>query len=114
MPMSEQKQALLDAVTAIRSAQQALLQASRNTSDAAQLIQINTEYTHLDSCLSQLLHAQALSDDAEFGNACIALKTQSANLQAEVEGIDKVIKDVALAGKVVGFVAQAAKIIATM
>jgi hypothetical protein len=114
MPTTAQKQTLLDAVTQIRTAELALLQASRSTSDPAKLIQINTEYTHLDSCLSQILHAQALIDDQDFGFAAGALKQQCTALADEMKQIDRVVNDVALAAKIVGCVAQAAKVIATL
>ena len=114
MPTTSQKQSLLDAVAQIRAAEQVLLQMSRSTSDIAKLIQINTEYTHLDSCLSQILHAQAIADDGEFNSAAAALKTRSSALCTEMENINAIVDDVALAAKIVGSVAQAAKIIATL
>jgi|KBSMisStandDraft_5_1062788.scaffolds.fasta_scaffold988376_1 hypothetical protein len=114
MPTTTQKQSLLDAVAQIRAAEQVLLEMSRSTSDVAKLIQINTEYTHLDSCLSQILHAQALVDDGEFDTATAALKVQTTSLCEEMETIDRIVNDVALAAKIAGSVAQAAKIIATL
>ena len=50
------KQTLLDAIGQIRAAQTLLLDASRSMSSIEDLIKINTEYTHLDSFLSQILH----------------------------------------------------------
>ena len=111
MPTPSQKQGLLDAVSQIRAAEQLLLEASRSTSDPVKLIQINTEYTHMDSYISQILHAQALTDDADFGNATAALKSQVSALNVEVDSIKKIVDDVATAGKIVGFITKAIQVI---
>jgi hypothetical protein len=111
MPTPNQKQSLIDAVGQIRLAEQLLLAASRSTSDPIKLIQINTEYTHLDSYLSQILHTQALSDDVDFGNATDALKNQTSVLTVEINSISKIVDDVATAGKIVGFITKAIQII---
>jgi hypothetical protein len=114
MSTSSQKQALLDAVSQLRSAEQLLLQATRAMSDPAKLIQANTEYTHLDSCLSQMFHAQALADDATFDSAVTVLKQRSATLQADADAINAIIKDVAVGAKIIGYVTKAAQIIAAL
>jgi len=114
MSTTSQKQSLLDAVGQIRSAEQLLLTQSRNTTDPATLIQLNTEYSHLDSYLSQILHAQAISDDAEFDNATAALKQQAATLSADEAAIKKIVGDVATAGKIAGYIAKALQIIASL
>jgi hypothetical protein len=111
VPNPTQKQGLLDAVNQIRSAEQLLLQASRVTSDPATLIQINTEYAHMDSFLSQMLHAQALADDAEFSRAVTALKGQISTLSADEASMKKIIDDIATAGKVVAYIVKAIEII---
>lgn len=111
MSTADQKQALIDAVNQIRLAEQSLLEASRATSDIAKLIQINTEYSHLDSYLSQILHAQALTDETEFGNATAALKGQASALSADEDAIKKIVDDVAVAGKIFGYITQAIQII---
>src|SRR5665647_1660894 len=107
MSTASQKQDLIDAISQIRFAEQLLLTESRSTSDTAKLIQINIEYTHLDSYLSQILHAQALADDTEFGNATAALKEQASALAIDQAGIGKIVGDVAIAGKIVGYITQA-------
>lgn len=114
MSTASQKQNLIAAVMQIRAAEQLLLDVSRSSSDTAQLIQINTEYTHLDSYLSQILHAQALTDDAEFASATAMLKGQASVLEMDQKAIDKVVGDVATAGKIVGYIAQAVQIIAKL
>jgi hypothetical protein len=114
MPNAGQKQTLLNTVSLIRSAEQLLIQASRASSDLATLIKINTEYSQLDSFLSQLLHAQAIGDDADFANATAALKAQAATLQAQEEEIKKIVTDVGIAAKIAGYIAQAATFIATL
>lgn len=111
MPTPVQKQSLIDAVSQIRSAEQVLLEASRSMSDPVKLIQINTEYAHLDSYLSQMLHAQAISDDAEFGNAMASLKAQISALSVEADSLKKIVDDVAMAGKIVGYIVKAIEIV---
>jgi hypothetical protein len=105
------RQTLLKAVEPIRSAEQLLIQASRETANPATLTKISIEYNQLDSFLSQLLHAQAIADDAEFGNATAALKKQAAMLEADEEYIKKIVSDVATAAKIIGYIAQALTLI---
>jgi len=114
MPNDTQKQSLLDAVTKIRLAEQLLVQASHATSDPATLTQISIEYNQLDSFLSQLLHAQAIADDADFASATTALKQQSATLQAEEDDFKKTINDVKTAAQIAGYIADALGIIAKL
>lgn len=101
-------------VSNIRSAEVLIVQASRQTSDAAKLIQLNTEYSALDSYLSQVLHTLALLDDSLFASATNALKQQAAILQQEEEDIKKIVDDIALAAKIAGYLAQAAQIAAML
>lgn len=114
MAIAEQKQDLLKAVSSIRSAEQLLIQESRATADPAKLAQINAAYDQLDSFLSELLHMQAIADDAEFVNATAALKQQAAALQIEEDDIKKIVSNVGIAAKIVGYIAQAASIIAKL
>jgi hypothetical protein len=108
------KQTLYDAVTALRSAEQLLLDASRSMTDPAQLIQLNLEYTHLDSYLSQILHTLAITDEDDFTRSSAALKTQSATLATDIQQIQKVIKNAATADKVIGLITQATASIAKL
>ena len=114
MAQIDEKQKLIQIVSSIRSAEALLIQASRQTSDASKLIQINTEYTALDSYLSQVLHTLAILDDALFDIATKALKQQAAILQQEEESIKKIVDDIALAAQIAGYLAQAAAIAATL
>ena len=114
MPNPDKKQTLIDAISQIRSAEQLLIAASRSASDPVTLIQINTEYSHLDSYLSQMLHAQALTDDTDFGKATTALKSQISALTSNEESIKKIIGDVASAAKILGYLTKAVEIIGTL
>ena len=114
MPDDDAKQSLLDATTALRSAEQLLLQASRTMTDPAQLVQVNLEYAHLDSYLSQILHTLAISDDDDFDQAAGTLKTQSSTIAADAQAIAKIIKDAATADKVIGLIAQATAAVAKL
>jgi hypothetical protein len=114
MSTDAQKQSLLNAVSLIRASEQLLMQASRNSTDVNTSIKINTEFQHLDSILSQLLHAQAIADDADFVNATVALKQQSSALQTEEAQILKVVTDVGIAAQIAGFLTQAASFVAAV
>lgn len=114
MADDDSKQALYDAVTALRAAEQLLLDASRSMTDPAQLIQLNLEYTHLDSYLSQILHTLAITDETDFARSSAALKTQSTTLAADIQQIQKVIKDAATADKVIGLITQATAAVAKL
>lgn len=112
MPNDTQRQTLASAVAMIRAAEQALLQAGQNSTDAVELGKINLQYSHLDSLMSQLLHAQAVADDTAFAATTAALKQQAATLQAQEDAIKKIISDVALAAQIIGYITQAAGFIA--
>ena len=114
MSIATQKQSLLDAVGQLRVAEQLLLEQSRSMSDAAKLIQVTNEYNHLDSYLSQILHAQALADDQAFSAAATALKNQVTSLALDESAIKKIVADVATAGRIVGCIAKAITIIGTL
>lgn len=114
MANEAQKQTLLNAVSLIRSAEQLLLQASRASSDPATLTKISIEYNQLDSFLSQIIHAQAIADDASFTAAVGALKQQATVLETEEADIKKIVTDVGTAAQIVGYLAQAATFIATL
>ena len=114
MANDAQKQTLLNAVSLIRAAEQALVTASRTSTDPNTSIQINTEYQHLDSLLGQLLQAQAIADDADFASAAAALQQQASALQTDETQIQKIVTDVGTAAKIAGYLAQAASFLATL
>jgi hypothetical protein len=112
MPTPEQGKSLLDAVSEIRAAQDLLREASYAASDVAVLIKINTAYTHLDSVITQTLHAQTVTDDVLFAGAVDALKQEASRLAAEEAQVKSIIADVNKAAKIVGYIGQAAGLIA--
>lgn len=112
MPSDAQNQALTQAVGALRAVEQQLLDASRQSNDPNQLMRLNLEYNHVDSWLSQVLHAQAESDDALFAQATASLKQSADALKAEAAAMQKVVGDVGTAAKIAGYLAQAATAIA--
>jgi hypothetical protein len=87
-------------------AQADLLTAARATADNTKLIQINNEYMAVQSCMDQAAQAQAAADDALFKQATNALKTQAKKLEGMEDQIKKIISDVALAGRIVGYITQ--------
>jgi hypothetical protein len=114
MPTDTQKQALLDAVGQIRSAEQVLIQACRASADPATLTKINTEYSQLDSFLSQMLHAQATADDDDFEAVVTALQQQVATLQVQENQMQAIVGDVAKAAQIAGYIAQALTYVAKL
>jgi len=114
MPTEKQKQALVDANTQIRSAEQLLKQASDAASDPGILAKIGKEYNRLDCFLYQLSHAQTIDDDDDFTSATTALKQQAATLQADQAAIEKIVGDVKTAADISGYIADALKNIAKL
>jgi hypothetical protein len=114
MANDAQKQTLLNVASLIRAAEQLLIEASRNSTDPNKSIQINSEYQHLDSLLSQIIQTQTISDDADFQSATSALQQQATALQAEQADIQKIVDDVGVAAKVAGYLAQAASFLAAL
>jgi hypothetical protein len=112
MPTPDQGKSLLDAVSEIRSAQGLLREASYATSDVAVLIKINTTYTHLDSVITQMLHAQTVTDDVLFAGTVNALKQEASKLAAEEAQVRSIIADVNTAAKIVGYIGQAVGLLA--
>jgi hypothetical protein len=109
MKQASARQYLNDIVANIRAAELLLVQASRQTSDLELLIKLHIEYSALDSYLSQVLHALALSDDAFFKTATDALKQQCGVLQQEAEDIGVTVPDFDLASEIARYLAQASQ-----
>ena len=114
MPTDAQKQALLDAVAQLRSAEQVLIQASRASADPATLTKINTEYSQLDSFLSQMLHAQATDDDGDFEALVTTLQQQVSALQVEEGQMQTIVGDVGKAAQIAGYVTEALTYVAKL
>ncbi len=106
-----QRQTLADSIDSIRSAELLLKQESRATSDPTISQNLSEAYNLLDALLSQLLNAQAISDDAEFSKAIPALKQQAAMLKAKEDEIKKLVSRVGTAAQIAGYVAQALALI---
>jgi hypothetical protein len=95
-------------------AQSDLLTAGRATADDTKLLQINNEYMGLQSCIDQAAQAQAAADDALFKQATDALKTQAKKLDDMEKQIKEIISDVALAGRIAGYIAEAIALVAKL
>jgi hypothetical protein len=114
MPTLSQQTAINAAVDAIRNAEDLLTAQVRSSTDALTAIKLTNEYNNLDSYLSELLHAQNAADDATFANATAALQSRLSGLEADEKAIETIIADVVIAGKVIGFIADAVKLIAKL
>ena len=114
MPTLSQQTAIKAAVDAIRNAEDVLTDQIRSSTDALTAIKLTNEYNNLDSYLSELLHAQNAADDATFANATTALQSRLSGLEADEKAIQTIITDVAIAAKVIGFIANAVKFIAKL
>lgn len=112
MPTKFQQTNIADAITAIRSAQNLLQEQINMTTDVLQCIKLNNQYNGLDSCLSQLLHAQNATDDGVFASTVMTLKSQTAGLQKDEATINRIISDVGAAGKLVDYISKALTCIA--
>jgi hypothetical protein len=114
MPTPAQSAAISNAISAIRSAENALLAQGRATTDPVQASQISNEYNGLDSVLTQLVQAQVIADDANFQRAAVALQQEATTLNAQAASISQTVKDVGIAGQIAGYIARAAAALATL
>jgi hypothetical protein len=64
--------------------------------------------------MNQATQAQVAANDTLFAQATTALKSQAASLQGMEAQITKIISDVALAGKIVGYIVQAIGFVAKL
>lgn len=114
MPTQDQKSCITSAVLAIRNAQNLISKQITESSDVQVSINLQNQYNNLDSCLSQLLHAQNVADDAIFSSAIAVLQSQTAGLQKDDIAVKKIIADVATADKVLDYISQALGFIAKL
>ena len=114
MPTQNQQKTVADAIDAIRCAENLLTDQIQSSTDTLTAIKLTHEYNNLDSFLSELLHAQNAADDVTFTNATQALRSRISGLKADEVAINRIIKDVAVAGKIVKCVTQALGFIAKL
>ncbi len=92
----------------------ALLAASRATTDDTVLLQINNEYSAVQTLLSQATQAQVAANTAAFTQSATQIKSQADMLQGMETHISDIVSDVALAGQIAGYIAQAITLIARL
>jgi hypothetical protein len=114
MPTEEQVAAVSSAIMAIRNAQILLTQQIRTASETLIAIKLTHEYNNLDSCLSSLLQAQNAADDTVFVATTGRIKSTADSLKADAATVQSMIKDVQIAGKLIGYVTQALALIAKL
>jgi hypothetical protein len=114
MATPAQTSAIANAITAIRSAENALLVQGRATTNPLVAAQISNEYNALDSVLTQLVQAQVTADDTSFQRAATLLQQEATTLNAQAGAISQIIKDVGIAGQIAGYIAQAATVLASL
>jgi negative regulator of replication initiation len=114
MPTLTQQTAVAGAIDAIRDAENLLTDQIQASTDTLTAIKLTHQYSNLDSYLSELLHIQNAADDASFTNATQALQARSDGLKADEATIKAIVADVATAGKVIGYIAQALAFIAKL
>jgi hypothetical protein len=114
VPTSDQQACVADAIGAIRDAENLLTAEIQATDDTLTAIKLTHEYNNLDSYLSELLHAQNVTDDLTFANAMQALQTRVDGLQADEDAIKRIVADVATAGKIIGYITTALAFIARL
>ena len=91
-----------------------LLVAARGTADPSTLLKINNEYAAVQTCMFQASQAQMASDDATFVQATSVLSNQTSMLIGMEEQITSIISDVALAGRIAGYIAQVVSLAAKL
>ncbi len=112
MPTDDQKQSLGGAIDQIRAAQKALQKASEVATDADKADTINDTYQKLQTLLTHVLQAEEAADDDAFTAAKNAFSQETAVLEADQARIQAFVDDVALAGQIAGYLAQAASYLA--
>ena len=114
MPTDFQHQTTADALAQIRSAEHALDDVLASTADASTLGVIAGVYGQLTSVATSLIQAQTTADDALFTRLTVSLNAQAKSLKASEALIQHVVADAAVAGKVLGYLSQAAVLIAKL
>jgi hypothetical protein len=105
--VSAQQQNILNAVQAIQSAENVLTNQVNAATDPLSAIKLTHAYQHLDSCLSQLLQLQNLTDDAAFAASVATIKGQTSALQSDEKTIKGLVGDVDVATEVIGYIGKA-------
>lgn len=114
MPTTEQSQNIAAALAQIRAAERGLDDVVASTADAEDLSVLAGVYSQLTSFAMSLIQAQTTSDDLLFDKVKINLNAQATSLQASRDLIQHAIDDVATAAKIIGYLAQAAALIAKL
>lgn len=114
MPTPDQCSNINEAILAIRDAQHLLTQEINVTAGLMTGIRLNHEYQKFDSCVSQLLHAQNVTDDAIFSQMIATMKPQTTRLQADEKTVKGLISDVETANEIVGCITRALGFIAKL
>ncbi len=113
MPTDVQKQNVADALEQIRQAEMTLDDLIANTSGTGNLRAISSVYDDLNSAAAKLIRAQTITDDNIFDQVITNLKVQAKALETSEDSIRKIVTDMTIAGKVLGYIAQAVTIILT-
>jgi vacuolar-type H+-ATPase subunit H len=114
MPTSIQLQNITAALAQIRSAEQSLDDVISKTADENKLKALATIYDHLTSTANTLIKMQTISDDAIFAKVTSALRAQANVLKADEALIQHIVTDAGKAGKIAGYLVQAATLIAKL
>jgi len=107
-----QQQGISNAVQAIRNAENVLTNQINMATDPLSAIKLTHAYQHLDSCLSQLLHLQNVTDDGTFAASLATIKAQTSGLQLDEKTVKDLVGDIGAATKVIGYIGQALTFIA--
>ncbi len=114
LPDPSKMSAVNQLIGILTSAQSDLQDAADATADPDKLDKINAIYKVVQDCMDQAAQAQAAADDAEFKKATGDLKTEAKKLEDKEDEIKKIIADVALAGRIVGYIIQAIALIGSL
>jgi hypothetical protein len=107
-------QGVIDALACIRSAEAALDDLLATTAGSARLNALSSIYTQLHAVAALLIQAQLAADDSIFEHATASLKAQTAALKASEDALKKIVADIGLAGKIIGYIVQAGALITAL
>jgi hypothetical protein len=114
MPTPAQQQNNAQALAQIRSAEQALDNVIATTANPDTLNTLAGIYSQLTSVATSLIQAQTTADDGVFTQMAVSLNGQAKSLKASQALIQHLITDAATAGKIIGYLTQAAAFIARL
>ena len=108
MSIQDQKSSIASAILNLQAAQQLLIATAASIVDQNVLVSINDKYSQLDDTIYKLIQTQMTADDVLFTTAVSELNQQVILLQSYESELTDIIRDVKIAGEIIGYIVKAA------